>query len=75
MFPTSSLLPLAEKSDFPHADPVAHSTATQAQQGTICAGKQIPNERQNNSFLSDCISQFPDLPHQAVRGRDGNTPV
>jgi len=69
MLLTFSLMPLAEQSHLPCADAMAHSTATQAQQQTICAGKELHNKIQNNSFLPDCISG---LAHQAVRGRDGN---
>lgn len=48
-----SLLPLAEQSDLPCADSVAHSTATQAQWGGICAENQLHSKRQNNSFPLD----------------------
>lgn len=67
-----SLLPLAEQSDLPGADSVAHSTATQAQQGGICAAKQLHRKRQNTSFPLDWISQLPNLAHQAARGGDGS---
>lgn len=46
MLLTFSLVPLAEQSHLPCADTVAHSTATQAQKGTICAGKQLQNKKQ-----------------------------
>lgn len=45
-----SLLPLAEQSDLPSADSMAHSTATKAQRGGICAEKQLHSKRQNSSF-------------------------
>lgn len=48
-----SLPPLAEQSDLPCADSVAHSTATQAQRGGICAEKQPHSKRQNDSFPLD----------------------
>lgn len=66
-----SLLPLAEQSDLPCADSMAHSTATQAHKGRHLCWKAATQQKTKQLLSLDWIFQFLDLAYQRGDGSAG----